>query len=402
MSKILNNILKIALVISLILVVTSIFNFYNSFTTAPTNSPLNIINPNYILEVKDGDNLAVIGDKLQKEKVLNYGLSLPILAQTKEKWVLLPNKYILNLPASPTQILDQLKDQSVALAKKPKTKEIPSVTITIKEGNTTDDIINLLVKNNISNQKDLEKEINNYSFFQSKYDFLPKELNCEYGKIKNCAKYYLEGYLYPDTYTFFVNSTNQNTAKESLGKLLDNFNTKVWSKVKNNPKYTSPSSFKNEFSKAVIMASVIEKETGRPINGVNSENIAELSKEKQIMAGAFYNRLKNNQLWQSDPTVSYGTGKSLCQRTLKTLTDCLYLDSPEVDTLYNTYNQIGYPIAPITSPTITSIEASLTPTDNDYLFFVSDASGKKYFAKNNDEHETNISKVQEINKQYRN
>ena len=398
MSKTLNNILKITLIFVLVLTISTIFNFYNSFTSAN----LNITNPNYILEVKEGDNLAIIGDKLQKEKVINYGLSLPILAQTQEKWVLLPNKYILNLPASPTQILDQLKNQSVTLTKKSKNKEATSVTITIKEGNTADDIINLLVKNNISNQKDLEKELNNYDFFQSKYDFLPKELSCEYGKIKVCAKYYLEGYLYPDTYTFFVNTSNQNTAKESLGKLLDNFNTKVWFKIKNNPKNISLSSFKNEFGKAVIMASVIEKETGRPINGVNAENIAELNKEKQIMAGAFYNRLKNNQLWQSDPTVSYGTGKSLCQRTLKTLTDCLYLDSAEVDTFYNTYNQIGYPIAPITSPTISSIEASLTPIDNDYLFFVSDASGKKYFAKNNNEHEANISKVQEINKQYRN
>jgi UPF0755 protein len=149
------------------------------------------------------------------------------------------------------------------------------------------------------------------------------------------------------------------------------------------------------------MASVIEKETGRPIGGVNSSNIDEVNTEKKIMAGVFYNRLENNQKWQSDPTVTYGTGKSLCQRTLKSQTDCLFLNSPEAENKYSTYNNVGYPIGPIATPTVGSIEAVLSPKDNDYIFFVSDASGKKYFATTNSEHEANIAKADVINQQYR-
>ena len=361
-----------------------IFAIYSSFfVTKP--SPTG----DYTLEVKQGENLLTIGEKLSKDSVISQSLSLSILAQTREKFILQPKKYNLKLPANPTEILDQIESQSKIIAPIVNKK---SIKLTIKEGDTVDTIISKLDQNKVAKSVELITIAQDYTtFYNSKYPFLPKPLTCGYSKT-NCAKYYLEGYLYPDTYEFFEDSAPQDV----FGKMLSNFDTKVWQKIPTDKKMNM-----EVFHKAVIMASAIEKETGRPIDGVNAENKAELIEEKKIMAGVFFNRLTENMKWESDPTGTYGTGKSLCQQTLKNQKDCLYLDSPEVQNKYNTYLNVGYPIGPITSPTVDSITAVLQPKENDFLLFVSDASGKKYFAKTNLEHEQNISKVQKINQQYR-
>ena len=144
------------------------------------------------------------------------------------------------------------------------------------------------------------------------------------------------------------------------------------------------------------MGSVIEKETGRPITGVNNSNLEEVNTERKNVASVFYNRLSNNETWSSDPTVVYGSGKRVCQSTL-TVEGCVFLNGVESKNKYNTYDNVGYPIGPITSPQWYNIQAALEPTKTDYLFFVSDGIGRKYFAQNNSGHEANIAKVQKIN-----
>jgi UPF0755 protein len=336
----------------------------------------------FSLEVKAGDNLASVGDNLASARVINNSLSLPIHSQFQEKWILLPGNYSLNLPANPTSVLTQLKQQSQAIEK---TAKKGSVKLTFKEGDTVDDIITKVEKAGIVNSQEMSKIAQSKVGFEQ-FSFLPPKLDCEYGNINQCAKYYLEGYLYPDTYEFAL-PTN---ATEIYTKMLKNFEKKVWSKIPNKP---NPSNFYN----IVNMASVIERETGRPIEGVNDNNREEFIKEKKLMAGVFFNRLENKMKWQSDPTVTYGTGKSLCQQTLKSQNNCLYLNSPEMATGYNTYSRLGYPIGPTTSPTWDSIQAVIEPIENDFLFFVSDATGRKYFANTNLQHENNIAKVNIIN-----
>jgi UPF0755 protein len=379
---------KLILVI-IIVVLLAIVSFWFNSSLSATNTK---IKGNYFLEIKAGDNLGVAGDQLAKDGVINSSWSLPIKAQFKDKWTLYPGKYQLSLPASPDQILDQMQSQAKTIEDQNQSKNKGTTRITFREGDTVDDIIQRVVKSRIATESEMTKLAQDpKAFGQSEFAFLPPSLNCQYGNTQNCAKYYLEGYLYPDTYEF----ASPITAKEIYTKLLKNFDKKVWQKISNKP---TPI----EFAKVVNMAAVIERETGRPIAGVNDSNRDEFIQEKRLMAGTFFNRLQENMKWQSDPTVTYGTGKSLCQQTLKSQIDCLYLNSPEVKTKYNTYQNVGYPIAPTTSPTLDSIQAVLEPTKNDYLFFVSDASGKKYFAQSNIQHEANIAKVEQINKQYGN
>lgn len=375
------SLLGLGLIFALLIIGWNVFGFFGSLSSSPISSP-----KEYAFEIKAGDNFAKIGNDLQRNNVLASPWSLQYLAQTGNKFTLLPGKYSLELPAKPEQIMNQIKDQSEFYSSVTSQQQ-KEVKVTIKEGETVDQIIDKLSKAGVASVADLKATVNQDKLKQ-KYPFLPNKLNCTYGNMKNCAKYYLEGYLYPDTYSFYLNSG----ADSAVGKLLTNFDNKVLSKVQTSGK---------DFDKAIIMASVIEKETGRPIEGINANNINEVNKEKKNIASVFYNRIENNMKWGSDPTVTYGTGKSLCQQTLISQTDCLFLDSPEANNKYNTYENFGYPIAPISTPTLTSIQAALNPLQTDDLFFVSDASGKKYFAQSGNGHDRNVAMVQEINKQYR-
>jgi UPF0755 protein len=380
----LKSLVFLVLTITALAIAWNVFGFFGSINSSPASSP-----KQYSFEVKAGDNFAKIGNDLQKNNVINSPWSLQYLSQTSSKFTLLPGKYSLELPAKPELIMNQIKEQSEFYGKVgPDQKK--EVKVTIKEGETVDQIIEKLSKAGVANMADLKAAVNQEGFKQ-KYEFLPNKLSCNYGQMQTCAKYYLEGYLYPDTYSFYANSG----ASSAIEKLLINFQNKVWTKVKSQLA-------SKDFGQVVIMASVIEKETGRPIEGINPDNLEQVNKEKSNIASVFYNRLENNMNWASDPTASYGTGKNLCQQTLVSQTDCLYLDSPEATNKYNTYTNFGYPIAPIATPTVGSVLAALKPIQTDDLFFVSDASGKKYFSESGNGHDRNIAMVQEINKKYRN
>ena len=132
------------------------------------------------------------------------------------------------------------------------------------------------------------------------------------------------------------------------------------------------------------------------------------------MAQVFYNRTAVNMKWQSDVTAEYGqfsiqtqadgkkvfVKRKLCQQTF-TVENCLYLDSPEIATKYNAY-QVNIPIAPVTNPQYDNIYAALNPIDNDYIYFVSDVSGKKYFSTTEAEFNQSIVNVQKINRELEN
>jgi UPF0755 protein len=369
-------------------VIFGVFGWYNSnIKDAPSNAPKGII----YFNVEKGNGFGDVGDKLVKQNVLKAGWTLPYLMQNRTKWALQPGKYSVVSPSTPDEILDQIKTKSDEYQKRAVSKVKTIVEVSIKEGETLDDIIKVLKEKEVVDPAEMIVFAQNpANFNKATYPFLPQPLGCKYGDMANCAKYYPEGYLYPDTYEFYQDSD----AKDVFAKLLNNFNNKVWSQVKD-------SVGNNDFQKVVTMASVIEKETGRPIDGVNDSNITTLNEEKSKIAGVFFNRLSKSMSWGSDPTVSYGTGLNLCQSTLTKQGNCLYLNSPEANNKYNTYDNTGYPIGPITTPQLLTIQAALNPDQNQFLYFVSDASGKKYFSDSGDGHDANVARVKEINKQYR-
>jgi UPF0755 protein len=126
---------------------------------------------------------------------------------------------------------------------------------------------------------------------------------------------------------------------------------------------------------ALIMASIVEKETG-------------IEADRGLIAGVFVNRLKQGMLLQTDPTVIYGMGDKYKGNIRKR--------DLETDTPYNTYVRVGLPPSPIALPGAAALEAALNPAKTDALYFVSRGNGTSEFSNNLTDHNRAVSKYQKI------
>ena len=172
----------------------------------------------------------------------------------------------------------------------------------------------------------------------------------------------LEGYLFPDTYRVFASTT----ADEIVRKMLGNFESKV------NPEMmTEISRQKKTLHQIITMASVVEKE-------VTSKN------DMKVVAGIFWDRIKNGQPLQSCATLAYILGENKAQYT--------YEDTRIVSP-YNTYINQGLPRGPIANPGLNSISGAIYPTYTDYNYFLSRPDTKQtVFSKTYEEHNINKQK----------
>ncbi len=172
----------------------------------------------------------------------------------------------------------------------------------------------------------------------------------------------LEGYLYPDTYKL---TKDLRSADKIIGLMVNRF-TKVWTEM------TEGLEEKPDRQKTVILASIVEKETGTP-------------SERPLIAGVFHNRLQLGMKLQSDPTVLFGL---LDRSGPITKTD---LQNP---TPYNTYVITGLPVGPICNPGRDSMMAVLNPTPTKDLYFVSKNDGTHHFSADLNEHNNAVQKYQ--------
>ncbi len=361
------------------------YSGYQTWYGMPANSPIG----EYTLEVKTGDKIEDVAKKLEEDKVVSSKDVFLLQAKINPIKNLQTGEYSLKVPANIDTLLVNIDQQTqLKLDEIAKAPKLPTIKVTIREGLNIDQTAAILEGQGVLKASEMQEFAKDYkNFSRTKYPFLPEPLSCTYGDLKNCAKYYVEGYLYPDTYDFFKPST----PAQVFDTLLRNFNTKVWSKLETQAKG-------KDFHKIVIMASVMEKESGRN-KGVKDDTVlAELNKERKIIAGVFYNRLEQDMKWQSDVTAEYGYGKKVCQQTFK-LEGCIYLDDELANTKYNTYLVSGYPIGPVTNPQFFNIEAALNPDQNDYLYFVADVTGKKYFGTTEADQNKIINQVNKINRE---
>jgi len=175
----------------------------------------------------------------------------------------------------------------------------------------------------------------------------------------------LEGWLFPDTYLFDKQSSDLELlarAHRAMRRRLG----EEWELRETGLPYRDPYD-------ALIMASIIEKETGREA-------------DRKLVAAVFVNRLRKGMLLQTDPTVIYGLGESFDGNLRKR---DLLADSP-----YNTYLRSGLPPTPIAMPGQASLRAAMAPAPNDSLYFVARGDGSSEFSRTLDEHNRAVSKYQ--------
>ena len=223
-----------------------------------------------------------------------------------------------------------------------------TVRVTIPEGYSVQQIIDLLAEKGVSDKEDLEDAAMNYVY--DDYDFVDNE---NLGSISR-----LEGYLFPNTYDFYVGEK----ASSALGRLLKEFgrqmDTEMMELVENSG---------YSLHEILTIASLIEKETD--------------GTDRQLIASVIYNRMNNPSketagLLQIDAALVYATGHN------ELTEEDLELDSP-----YNLYKNKGLPPTPIGNPGIESIKAALMPADTDYYYYVLGNDGKHIFSETYAQHQ---------------
>ncbi len=174
-----------------------------------------------------------------------------------------------------------------------------------------------------------------------------------------------EGLFFPDTYLFAKQSPDTDVLARAY-RTMQRHLKREWDNRDSGLPYKDP-------YQALIMASIIEKETGRDA-------------DRPQIAAVFVNRLRQGMMLQTDPTVIYGLGQTfdgnLRKRDLQT------------DTPYNTYTRGGLTPTPIAMPGLASLRAALHPANDPALYFVARGDGSSQFSRTLDEHNQAVNKYQ--------
>ena len=229
------------------------------------------------------------------------------------------------------------------------------VELTIPEGYTCQQIFALLEENRVCTAVDIgayavDGELDDYWFLEN---------------VERGSEYCLEGFLFPDTYQFYKNST----PREALEKMLDNFEVRFNEEMRAQIETLNANVTGGGYTvrEVVIVASLIEKEAAAP-------------SEAAAIAGVIYNRLfrwgDTPAYLNIDAALVYAQGGD--NQTIDTT-----LDSP-----YNTYTHVGLTPTPIANPGLSSLEAALNPETHDYYYYVLNPStGMHQFSTTYEEHE---------------
>ena len=174
-----------------------------------------------------------------------------------------------------------------------------------------------------------------------------------------------EGSILPDNYSY-VRGEKRAAVLARMQKAMARKLAELWADRK-------PTSVAQTPEQAIILASIVEKETGK-------------ADERRTVAGVYSNRVRIGMRLQADPTVIYPVtrGKPLGRRILKS--------ELAANNGYNTYAMSGLPAGPIANPGRASIEAVLNPAPTRAIYFVADGTGGHVFAETLDQHEANVEK----------
>ena len=300
-------------------------------------SPLKLQPNSQEINIQPGSGLKSIANQLVAQGVLKEPWRFILIAKLLQKeQYLQAGSYTLNKNISPYHLLLSLNHGKTTQG-----------SITFIEGRTFEQMrqklaINDAVKQSISG--------------------LPES---EILKLIGSPYSVAEGLFFPDTFYFDRNTTDIELLKISYNAMQSKLE-KAWQGREQDLPY------KNSYE-ALIMASIIEKETGK-------------ASERPMIAGVFLNRLRIGMRLQTDPTVIYGMGIRFDGNIRK--------KDLSVDTPYNTYTRSGLPPTPIAMPGLAAIEAALHPEKTKALYFVGKGDGSHAFSNSLDEHNRAVVKYQ--------
>ena len=301
------------------------------------HEPLRVPGATYSFDVRPGYTLSAVARDLGAAGVLPHPIALVALARMRGvDRNIKAGSYEIEAGTTLPRLLAKLSEGDVAQR-----------AIVIVEGSSFNDLRRALrasadVKNTV-------------------LELPEEELMARLGASQGAA----EGMFFPDTYFFAAGSTDVavlDRARKSMAARLD----AAWQQRATDLPFATP-------YEALILASIVEKETGKPV-------------DRPLIASVFVNRLRKGMRLQSDPTVIYGMGGKfdgdLRKRDLETYTP------------YNTYTREGLPPTPIALPSQASIDAVMNPPPTEYLYFVARGDGSSKFSSTLIEHNRAVSRYQ--------
>ncbi len=290
------------------------------------------------ITIQSGQTLGKLAAQLSSEQWLRYPKVWLAYARYKGLATRIQaGSYRLEAGLSPVQLLDKLVDGDVELRQ-----------LRVIEGSRYADMLEILRAHSA-----VEQTLTDWSD-----DALKQALDLD-------PEMALEGWFYPDTMLFAQGTTDISLLKAGYARMQEVL-TSEWRQRADNLPYETA-------YEALIMASIVEKETGR-------------ASERAEIAGVFVRRLNKRMRLQTDPTVIYGLGPDFDG-------NIRYRHLRE-DTPYNTYTRAGLPPSPIALPGRAAIHAALHPADGETLFFVAKGDGSHYFSKTLEEHEKAVREYQ--------
>jgi len=305
--------------------------------------------------VESGASANDVIDSLYKAALIRDVNAAKIYVKVKGISAVYAGNYMLSQTMSTVDIFNTITDESKAI--------VDQVEVTLLPGKWAKDYAAAIAEvTNLKADDILAKWIDVDYMYKliDKYDFLTTD-------IFSSEHVFLEGYLTPDTYKFYA----QTTIEQVTEKILDQ--TEAVYKQHKDEIDRVMAAKKLSLHDVYTMASIVMFEA-------NSEE------NMKLVAGVFFNRLAAGMKLQSSVTVCYALYDKY-----KSWVDCE--SNPDLDSKYNTYVYQGLPIGPICNPTATALEAVLEPTESDYLYFMASVvSGKMHFATTYAQHEANVKK----------
>lgn len=295
---------------------------------------LNKIPHEVVIDVTEYDDFDSVAEQLKDEGIIDYKFVFDLFATfTNKKESISPGTYTVDTDMDYNALIRNLGASSDTKAQ---------VKVTIPEGYTVDQIFQVLAENNVASVEDLQETAANYDY---KFDFLRDEVPLgDYHR--------LEGYLYPDTYEFYV----YHNPIYVLNTMLCNFYYRV---IENDEISAYVESSGYSLNEVLNIAAMIERETD--------------STDRNNISSVIYNRLKNpsyetNGCLQIDATIYYLTGRDVTQNDRETLMNP-----------YNTHINAGLPPGPICNPGIESILAAVSPSNTNYYYYALGDDGLHHF-----------------------
>lgn len=341
--------LLIIIVTILIIILTGLitFNIMVSPTDKSSKADIEVVIPT-------GTNTRNIGKILKEKHLIRSELFFKVYVKLNNITSLKASTYTLKKNMTLNEIITVLE--------KGNSYNPDAIKLTFKEGKGITDYISTIASNTNHTEEELLAQFNNKDYIKEltkKYWFLTEEI------LDPNIYYPLEGYLHPDTYYFKNKDVDIKTIIETMLSETE----EILSKYKN--------TVGQNINKYIIMASMVE------IEGTNTTN-------RKMIAGIFNNRLAKKMNLGSDATTYYALQHPM--------TSDLTVAEFNTDSPYNTRasSMAGkMPIGAICNPSISSIEASINPTESDYLYFVADKNGEIFYTKTLQEHNKKVKEIKE-------